>query len=92
MLELKVPNVTSAEVLQRCLQLGLEIRLERQSRNPVSRHWHLGLPGKHGTLEVTEMPQAVYLKVHPLRDGGWASALASELAHEFGRGERSKQP
>ena len=44
------------------------------------RHWHLGAHGRPGTLELTSSPTGVWLKVHPQRDGGWASSVAHELA------------
>jgi hypothetical protein len=38
------------------------------------------MPGRAGTLEVSELQDRVWVKVHPLRDGGWASAFARELS------------
>jgi hypothetical protein len=45
-----------------------------------SDHWHLGIPGRPGTLELNERENRVWVKVHPLRDGGWATAVAHELS------------
>jgi hypothetical protein len=38
------------------------------------------IPGRPGTLELNSWRDRVWVKVHPLRDGGWASDLARELA------------
>src|SRR5258708_3731340 len=48
------------------------------------RHWHLRTPGRPGTLELNAWQNRVSMKVHPLRDGGWANALAHELAAQRG--------
>jgi hypothetical protein len=49
-----------------------------------SHHWHLRIPGRPGTLELNEWQSRVWVKVHPLRDGGWATALAHELTERRG--------
>ena len=41
---------------------------------------HLRIPGRPGTLELNEWQNRVWVKVHPLRDAGWATALAHELS------------
>jgi hypothetical protein len=67
--------------LEECTRRGLVVRSERElARKQGSRHWHLTVPGRTGTLELSEWRGRVWVKVHPLRDGGWATALAHELA------------
>src|SRR6266571_1235427 len=74
-------RLTSAEAVAECSRLGLVVRTERElARHPGSRHWHLGIPGRVGTLELSELEGRVWVQVHPRRDGGWASDLARELA------------
>jgi hypothetical protein len=49
----------------------------------------LRIPGRAGTLELNECRDDVWVTVHPLRDGGWATKLARELADLDGiRGEQ----
>lgn len=80
MLELDL-HLTTAQVLEECCRRGLVVRSERELAGRAgSRHWHLGMPGRPGTLELNEWQNRVWVKVHPLRDGGWARALAHELA------------
>jgi hypothetical protein len=80
MLELDL-DVTAAEALEECRQRGLVVRSERELAGRAgSHHWHLAIPGRRGTLELSEWHDRVWLKVHPRRDGGWASAAAHELA------------
>jgi hypothetical protein len=38
------------------------------------------MPGQAGTLELSEWQGEVWVKVHPRRDGGWASDQARALA------------
>jgi hypothetical protein len=74
-------NLTADEALEACFERGLAVRSMRElARRPRGRHWHLHAPGRTGTLELTEWNGNVSVKVHPLRDGGWASGLARELA------------
>jgi hypothetical protein len=69
------------EVLADLRRKGLEVRLERATPgDPAGRHWHLAYPGRPGTLELTSRDGKLWVKVHPRRDGGWATGLASELA------------
>ena len=80
MLELDL-NVTAAEALAECRQRGLVVRSERElAGHAGSHHWHLGFPGRPGTLELSEWQNRVWVKVQPRRDGGWATALARELS------------
>jgi hypothetical protein len=73
--------VTAEQALTECQRRGLEIRSERHlAGRPGSKHWHLRIPGRPGTLELNEWQGRVWVKVHPLRDGTWASEVAHELA------------
>ncbi len=79
-LELTV-NLSAEDVLRECERRGLVVGSERPlgSCRGGGRHWHLRIPGRPGTLELSDCRGRVSLKVHPRRDGGWASALAAEL-------------
>jgi hypothetical protein len=80
MLELDL-QLTAGQVLEECRRRGLIIQSERELAGRTgSHHWHLRMPGRPGTLELNEWRNRVWVKVHPLRDGGWASALAYELS------------
>ena len=80
MLELDLA-LSAERALAECERRGLVVRSVRELAGRAgSRHWHLGVPGRSGTLELNEWEQRVWVKVHPLRDGGWASSLARELA------------
>jgi hypothetical protein len=80
MLELEL-KLTGRQVLDECRRRGLVVRSGRElAGRTASHHWHLGMPGRAGTLEVSEWQDRVWVKVHPLRDGGWASAFARELS------------
>jgi hypothetical protein len=79
-LELEL-SLTAEEALEACRGRGIIVRSERElAGRPGSRHWHLGIPGRPGTLELSELDGRVWLKVHPRRDGGWAGAAARELS------------
>jgi hypothetical protein len=72
-------KLSAARVLEECRRRGLVVRGERELAGRAgSRHWHLGKPAEKGTLELNEWQDRVW--VNPLRDGGWATALAHELA------------
>jgi hypothetical protein len=74
-------HVTAEQVLEECARRGLVVRSVRELAGRAgSRHWHLGWPGHPGTLELNDSQGRVWVKVHPLRDGGWAGALAHDLA------------
>jgi hypothetical protein len=78
-------NLTAEQVLEECRRRGLVARSEGELAGRTgSRHWHLRMPGRPGTLEVSECQCRVWVKVHPLRDGGWATALAYELSAQRG--------
>jgi hypothetical protein len=80
MLELDL-ELTAAQALDECLRRGLVVRSERPlAGRSESRHWHLRIPGRPGTLELSDSHDRVWVKVHPLRDGGWATDFARELA------------
>ena len=80
MLEITVSR--SAEgLLNECASRGLVVKLDTVvKKKPGGRHWHLGYPGRPGVLEMTDSAGQVSLRVLPTRDGGWAAALALELA------------
>lgn len=73
-------RLSAEQALGECRNRGLVVRSERElAGRPGSRHWHLGIPGRAGTLELNESENRVWVNVHPLRDGGWAESLAQEL-------------
>ena len=79
MLELTV-DLGAEQVLDECARRGLQVGIDRGLGScEGGRHWHLRIPGRAGTLELSECRERVWVKVHPRRDGGWASALAAEL-------------
>jgi len=46
-------KLTAMEALQECRRRGLVVKNQRQlAGRPGSRHWHLGIPGRSGTLEL----------------------------------------
>lgn len=74
-------NISAAEALSECERRGLVVRSKRElPGRPSGHHWHLGFPDRAGTLEVSARQNRVWVKVHPRRDGGWATTLAQELA------------
>jgi hypothetical protein len=74
-------QLDAEQALEECRSRGLVVRSERELAGCAdSRHWHLGIPGRSGTLELSEWQDRVWVKVHPLRDGGWAESLARQLA------------
>jgi hypothetical protein len=78
-------KLTAGQVLDECRRRGLIVRSVRELAGRTgSHHWHLGMPGRPGTLELSEYQNRVWVKVHPLRDGGWAGALAHELSAQRG--------
>jgi hypothetical protein len=79
-LELSLP-LTAEQALAECRRRGLVITSERElAGRPGSKHWHLRIPDRAGTLELSEWNGRVWVKVHPLREGEWAPGLARELA------------
>lgn len=84
MLELPL-HVTSEKALAQCQRRGIVVASERElARRPGSRHWHLRIPDRAGTLELNEWRGEVWVKVHPLREGGWVMDVARELAELSG--------
>jgi hypothetical protein len=74
-------DLTADQALAECRRRGLVVRSEReQGGRAGSRHWHLGIPGQPGTLELNEWHGRVWVKVHPLREGAWAIDQARALA------------
>ena len=74
-------KVTADQALAKCRERGLVVRSERAlAARAGSHHWHLRVPGRAGALELNEWQNRVWVKVHPMRDGGLATALAYELA------------
>lgn len=73
--------ITADEALAECRSRGLVVRSERElAGRPGSRHWHLRIPGRPGTLELSEWQNRVWVQVHPRREGDGAPALARELS------------
>ena len=82
-------QLTIQQVLAECHRRGLVVRSERAlAGRPGSHHWHLRVPGQPGTLELNEWKGRVWVNVHPLRDGGWATALAHELRQSTNSAEQ----
>ena len=80
MLELDL-TLSAGEALAECSRRGLVVGSEHELAGRAgSRHWHLRRPGQPGTLELNERQGRVWVKVHSLRDGGWAEAFARELS------------
>ena len=74
-------KLSAEQVLEECGRRGLVVRSERELAGRTgSRHWHLRVPGRPGTLELNTWQDRVWVNVHPLRDGGWATAMAHELS------------
>jgi hypothetical protein len=74
-------KLTARQALDECHRRGIVVRSERELAGRTgSHHWHLRIPDRPGTLELNEWRNRVWVKVHPLRDGGWATALAHELS------------
>jgi hypothetical protein len=80
MLSLEITQ-SAEQALDQCRRHGLVVQSQRQLAGRIgSRHWHLRIPGRPGTLELSEWQGKVWVKVHPLRDGGWANDFARELS------------
>ena len=74
-------NRTAREILRECKRRGLVVKLDTFVKTkPGGRHWHLGFEKQPGVLEITDLGEETVLKVASKRDGGWATALARELA------------
>ena len=82
MLELEL-RLTARQALDECRRHGLVVRSERPLAGRTdSHHWHLGIPGRPGTLELSAAESRVWVKVHPRRDGGWAADFARALSED----------
>ena len=81
MIELRVER-TAKDILSECAKRGLVIKLDTIEKKRMARHLHLGFEKHPGVLEVTDLGDAVVLKVASNRDGGWAESLARELANK----------
>jgi hypothetical protein len=79
MFEVTAPR-TAQEIVDECHRRGLVVKLDTFERKRNARHWHLGFEKQRGVLEVTDLGAETVLKVASNRDGGWATALARELA------------
>ncbi len=79
---------TAKEILQECRRRGLVVKLDTIERQRNARHWHLGFEKQPGVLEITDLGDEALLKVASNRDGGWATALARELAKAGSRKTR----
>ena len=67
--------------LGECLRQGLAVRSERElGGRSGSHHYHLGLPGKLGTLELSEWQGTVWFSINERRDCGWVSEFARRIA------------
>jgi len=78
----EVPVLANVQdALGECLRRGLVVRSERSlAGRPGSHHYHLGLPGKPGTLELSEWQGEVWFSVNERRDCGWVSDFARTTA------------
>jgi hypothetical protein len=78
----EVPALASVEdALNECLRRGLEIRSEGPLAGRAgSHHYHLGFPGRPGTLELSERQGEVWFSVNERRDCGWALDFARTTA------------
>jgi hypothetical protein len=79
MLELTVTR-SASQLIKELQRRGLVIKLDTLEKRRQARHWHLGFEKQPGALEITDLGDRCILKVASNRDGGWASALAQELA------------
>jgi hypothetical protein len=74
-------KLSPEQALEECGRRGLVVRSERELAGRTgSHHWHLRVPGRPGTLELNAWQNRAWVNVHPLRDGGWATAMAQELS------------
>ena len=79
MFEVTAPS-TAKEIIRECRRRGLVVKLDTVEKKGGARHWHLGFEKQPGVLEITDLGEETVLKVASKRDGGWATALARELA------------
>ena len=80
MIEIRVEGSLEG-ALGECLRRGLVVRSETAiARRPGSHHYHLGVPGTPGTLELSEWRGEVWFSINERRDCGWVSACAHDIA------------
>lgn len=84
MFELTVQR-SAKDILSACAKRGLVVKLDTIEKKRMARHWHLGFERQPGVLEITDLGEAVVLKVASNRDGGWAESFARELAKKAKR-------
>ena len=78
-------KLTTSQALEECRKRGLVVRSERELAGRTgSHHWHLRMPRRPGTLELSEWQNRIWVKVHPQHDGGGATNLAYELSAQRG--------
>jgi hypothetical protein len=83
MIEVAVPG-TVEQALAECVRQGLAVRSQRElAGRPGSHHYHLGLPGKPGTLELSGWQDEVWFSVNERRDCGWVGDFARRIAGEM---------
>jgi hypothetical protein len=74
-------HASGDEALAECMRRGLVVRSLRElSGRPGSRHYHLVIPGKPGTLELNDWQGSAWFSVNERRDCGWATDLARDIA------------
>jgi hypothetical protein len=79
------------KTLSECLLRGLRIRSSRElAGKPGSHHYHLAIPGRPGTLELSEHGEEVWFSVNERRDCGWVTSTAEDIATSFGEGHRKQ--
>ena len=84
MVELSL-TITAKRALAECRRHGLVVVSQRELAGRAgSKHWHLRIPGRAGTLELSEWQGMAWVKVHPMREGTWAVGLANQLARLHG--------
>jgi hypothetical protein len=71
----------AGSLLRELQRRGLVVKLDTFEKKRSARHWHLGFDRQPGVLEITDLGDTCVLKVASNRDGGWATALARELAN-----------
>jgi hypothetical protein len=79
---------SAGPLLRELQRRGLVVKLESFDVERNARHWHVGYDKKPGVLEITDLGTTCELKVAANRDGGWATALANELA----KAQRRRSP
>lgn len=77
-----VPLQASVEAtLEECLRRGLQIRSARELGGSAgSHHYHLCLPSRSGTLELSESQGQVWFSINERRDCGWVTDFARSVA------------